>query len=1048
MIPLRLALSGFLSYKQEQEIDFSGSSLWMLSGRNGSGKSALFDAMTYAFFGYHRGGSQQIQELINKECNNLAVEFAFSIDEQIYRIRRTAKRTVRGGPSGTQQIYRGKLDAVSQQVSWEPIDDTNRKTAFDAWIRDTIGLTYETFTSSVLLLQGKSEKLLDSKPAGRAELLASIVDLERYRRLHEKADAKRKSFKEKLELQSTRRDTLPEITEEQIQGSAERIVTAEQQCQVTRDAIERSRQVEFQALKWEELQASIARLQQQWKQANELLDDATKIEADHRRLLELQVVLPHINAIQQQLADINASKERSDRFLEARKQIHSTRAEQNAAFDQARQKRTALQEQQTKDEQKLQKIGADLREIAAVIERVRLFEIEQIRLADVQKQLQGFPADPVRVETDLRSKLEHGLEAAAVFPSLERFAQNRTELGQFRESLERSTRKEQEMRAAGLEALANMQRDKQDYEEACKNRESTDAQLTEKRTLLQQARSALAEFEQFEGQKLCRHCGQTLTIAHFQEEIRKRKQACKEGECAGETARKQQAQAKEVELQKQNALNESEKKLAHDRETYRDLTRAIDQTSKDVERCDQECRRTFESLPARYRARIASTNSVDWLTTHYPEETDLKNLGQEIASLAGERDNLRRAEENRRKWEKLRIEEESSKQTLERLLSELPVKDHQSIRRKHATLQAEESASKNRLSGLKSSLQENQIEIDRLQTDKTRIEKQLADVETKLSMEEVGRKSADGVIERARRQLPDEWKERAQTVGLGGQHQWSVELDDLLEKGTLQLYQQLLQSRGGIDKLAQDLAQTQAAADAIPEEARKPVADIRRQLQDLNREESEQRELLQAAQQEKAILTLQREQRLALDREILEVERELSHFGILAQLLGRDRLQRHLVRLAEKQIVDHADAVLDRLSGGQMRLRSSAHSDGTSPDHALELEAYNHVTGESPINVAFLSGSQRFRVAVSLALGIGRYASRQHRPIESVIIDEGFGSLDREGRQGMIQELQNLRGQLKCILLVSHQEEFADAFPDGYHFELQNGTTRVSRVMR
>ena len=88
------------------------------------------------------------------------------------------------------------------------------------------------------------------------------------------------------------------------------------------------------------------------------------------------------------------------------------------------------------------------------------------------------------------------------------------------------------------------------------------------------------------------------------------------------------------------------------------------------------------------------------------------------------------------------------------------------------------------------------------------------------------------------------------------------------------------------------------------------------------------------------------------------------------------------------------------------------------------------------------------RVAVSLALGIGQYASRQHRPIESVIIDEGFGCLDRNGRQVMIQELQNLRGQMRCILLVSHQEEFADAFSDGYHFELQNGATQVKRIQK
>jgi DNA repair exonuclease SbcCD ATPase subunit len=160
-------------------------------------------------------------------------------------------------------------------------------------------------------------------------------------------------------------------------------------------------------------------------------------------------------------------------------------------------------------------------------------------------------------------------------------------------------------------------------------------------------------------------------------------------------------------------------------------------------------------------------------------------------------------------------------------------------------------------------------------------------------------------------------------------------------------------------------------------------------------------------------------------------------------------LQLYLVRQAERQVVEYGNAVLDRLSGGQLylKLRGEAEGEGSSCK-ALELEAYNRVTGEKPINVAFLSGSQKFRVAVSLALGIGQYASRQHRPIESVIIDEGFGCLDSQGRQVMIQELQNLRSQMRCILLVSHQEEFADAFSEGYRFELVDGATRVQRFQK
>ena len=58
MIPLRVELRGFLCYRDAQVVDLDGRDLWAFSGRNGSGKSAIFDAVTYALFGHHRGGSQ------------------------------------------------------------------------------------------------------------------------------------------------------------------------------------------------------------------------------------------------------------------------------------------------------------------------------------------------------------------------------------------------------------------------------------------------------------------------------------------------------------------------------------------------------------------------------------------------------------------------------------------------------------------------------------------------------------------------------------------------------------------------------------------------------------------------------------------------------------------------------------------------------------------------------------------------------------------------------------------------------------------------------
>src|SRR5262249_28054915 len=154
-----------------QQVDFDGSSLWMLAGVNGSGKSSVFDAVTYALFGYHRGGSQHADELINKDSDGLLVEFDFTLDGHHYRIKRSLRRKAGGGTTSTQQVLRRQANGDGHE-DWIAVEGTGQRREFEAWVNDHIGLTYETFTSSVLLLQGKAEKLLDSTAKGRFEVLA------------------------------------------------------------------------------------------------------------------------------------------------------------------------------------------------------------------------------------------------------------------------------------------------------------------------------------------------------------------------------------------------------------------------------------------------------------------------------------------------------------------------------------------------------------------------------------------------------------------------------------------------------------------------------------------------------------------------------------------------------------------------------------------------------------------------------------------------------------------------------------------------------------
>src|SRR5262249_3917402 len=114
---------------------------------------------------------------------------------------------------------------------------------------------------------------------------------------------------------------------------------------------------------------------------------------------------------------------------------------------------------------------------------------------------------------------------------------------------------------------------------------------------------------------------------------------------------------------------------------------------------------------------------------------------------------------------------------------------------------------------------------------------------------------------------------------------------------------------------------------------------------------------------------------------------------------------------------------------------------------ALALRV-RRMDGPMPIDAAYLSGSQKFRVAVAVALAIGRFAAGQARRIDSVIIDEGFGSLDRDGLRAAADELNRLKQYLRRIILVTHQEELAERFSVRYRLSRGEGGTTAEPFRR
>jgi exonuclease SbcC len=117
------------------------------------------------------------------------------------------------------------------------------------------------------------------------------------------------------------------------------------------------------------------------------------------------------------------------------------------------------------------------------------------------------------------------------------------------------------------------------------------------------------------------------------------------------------------------------------------------------------------------------------------------------------------------------------------------------------------------------------------------------------------------------------------------------------------------------------------------------------------------------------------------------------------------RAARRLLTDATTGVEAYANDTLARISGCTLEI--ALRQEDKRGESSLDIFVNDRSSSQEPLEVAFISGSQKLRVAVALAVGLGQYLGGG-TSIRSLIIDEGFGSLDADGRQRIIHELRAL----------------------------------------
>ncbi len=186
MIPVHLKLSGFLSYHDPVEIDFSTFDLACISGHNGAGKSSLLDAITWSLFGQAR---KRDESLINthKDVKAAEVILDFEYEGNTYRVQRS--------------LARGKGSMLEFQIQdgagWRPLTErTLRET--QARIEHILRLDYETFVNAAFFLQGKADQFAQQTASKRKDILGSILGLEAWEIYKERTAERRKVIESEL----------------------------------------------------------------------------------------------------------------------------------------------------------------------------------------------------------------------------------------------------------------------------------------------------------------------------------------------------------------------------------------------------------------------------------------------------------------------------------------------------------------------------------------------------------------------------------------------------------------------------------------------------------------------------------------------------------------------------------------------------------------------------------------------------------------------------------------------------------------------------------
>lgn len=1020
MRPTTIEIEGFTAFRERTLIDFTDLDLFVLHGPTGSGKSSILDAMTFALYGVvPRMGTQGIEALVSTGTTRGLITLTFECAGNTYRVVRKLYTTSTPKAATLHELVDGQEKGLA-----DGIRETNDT------IEAIVGIDYEAFSRAVFLPQGKFAEFLHSAASERRNVLQELFQLDfldRMRSLANKrastAGARAKTKTERLEgdyedvseqALQTKEKQLAELTEraEQLRikrNEAQKAFNAYDALAKKARDLQQAEKEQVELLKRSNSMAMLSRRLERAEASESVLAALDEFDAQQKSVESLtknaDAAREDLKKTEAELATAKtaaqAAEEAASKVSELREDIQRLEelVERVEALDKARQTLAARKQRLDEVTEKLQETEEHRTEAATRLEEAR----EKQRELKTKVEELGLDAEWFEL---LDANRDHVLEFRQVAGNLD---EAQAEIGNLEKELEDKQRK--------LEDAENDHEAAKDRLEAAKaGRDAADSALDELRL---ENRAAAIRAHLHEGDE-CPVCAQSIESvpsvpSELDERLENGQRVAEEASARVESAAKGASEARSTAEAAQHSVETHKQQLTEKRKRRDKLAEA-------VERVQQKLSALLQRVP-----ESSDTEPWAWLLAEHETLEERKTAEEELRNALTstgfdiEKHELSREQSNERLKE-LGTEQERICKELEaaqKSFGEAKAKVGDDVPDDPA---AEAKARREQIDGL---LQRQKDTADRVSSAKMSV----ATAEATLRERSETLENAEGALKRRRDDMERRLREaefedaataRAAVLQSREREEFRTTIDRWEEarSTTAATIERLGEELGDFRLDADELERRKEAADQIETastQADESVGDLRREV------ESIRKKLEKAAE-------------LQAQLEAARKERDL--YNELATALRSDRFIEFVLEERMHTLVAGASARLEKLSGRyRMKYR----------DHTFWVVDLDNASEEREAKT--LSGGETFLASLALALELSEQIqlSAGTLQLDSLFIDEGFGTLDPETLDTVAEAIEQLQETGRLVGVITHVAELRDRLPHRFEVVKGVGTSTVER---